>query len=170
MSTPYISEIRISSFNFAPRGWAQCNGQSLPINQNQALFSLLGTTYGGNGVTTFNLPDLRGKIAMHVGQGHILGEVSGQETHTLTQQELPAHIHQPQADPSAGTKFNPISGYPASAAPNQIYSALGGALQSAQMNPAMVTSTGGSQPHENRMPYTVLNFIIALQGVFPSQN
>src|SRR5947209_480471 len=170
MSTPFLSEIKICSFNFAPKGWALCNGQLLPINQNQPLFALLGTTYGGDGRVNFALPELRGKGAMGVGQGHTLGERGGEENHTLTQAEMPAHIHVPQADPAAGTVFNPINHYPALAAPNQIYSALGGGSQAVAMNPAMVANTGGSQAHTNMQPYSVLNFVIALQGIFPSQS
>jgi microcystin-dependent protein len=170
MSSPFLSEIKIVSFNFAPKGWALCNGQLLPINQNQALFSLLGTTYGGDGRVNFGLPELRGKVAMHTGQSHVLGERGGEENHTLTQGETPAHTHIPQADPAAATVFNPINHYPALAAPHQIYSALGGGSQAVSMNPAMVTNTGGSQAHNNMQPYSVLNFVIALQGIFPSQN
>ena len=170
MSEPFLSEIKICSFNFAPKGWALCNGQLLPINQNQALFSLLGTTYGGDGRVNFGLPELRGKVAMGVGQSHILGERGGEENHTITQGEMPAHNHIPQADPAAGTVFNPINHYPALAAPNQIYSVLANGSQAVAMNPAMVTNTGGSQPHNNMQPYSVVNFVIALQGIFPSQN
>ncbi|MDB5069952.1 MAG: Tail Collar domain protein [Candidatus Eremiobacteraeota bacterium] len=169
MSTPFMSEIRAVSFNFAPKGWALCNGQTLPINQNQALFALLGTTYGGNGQTTFALPNLQGRVAISFGAGHILGERGGEENHTLNSGEMPAHIHLAQADPTANsTKFNPLNGFPANAAPNQIYSA--GSNTMAAMLPAMVTTAGGSQPHANMMPYSVLNYIIALQGIFPSQN
>ncbi len=169
MSTPFMSEIRAVSFNFAPKGWALCNGQTLPINQNQALFALLGTTYGGNGQTTFALPDLRGRVAMSFGGGHTLGERGGEENHTLIISEMPAHVHVAQADPTANnTKFNPLNGYPANAAPTQIYSS--GSSNMTAMLPAMVTNAGGSQPHQNMMPYAVLNYVIALQGIFPSQN
>jgi microcystin-dependent protein len=170
MSTPFITEIKIVSFNFAPKGWALCNGQLLPINQNQAIFSLLGTTYGGNGQTTFGLPNLQGRVSMHMGQGHTLGERGGEEAHTLTMSEMPAHMHQPQADSNPGTQFNPPTHYPAGSAPTQAYSPGGGGMQAVAMNPAMITNAGGSQAHENRMPFLVLNFIIALQGIFPSQN
>src|SRR6202790_940236 len=157
MGTPFMSEIKIAAFNFAPKGWALCQGQLLPINQNQALYSLLGTTYGGDGQATFALPDLRGRAAMHFGQGHTLGERGGEENHTLTIGELPSHTHIARADSTAGTKFNPLNATPALAAPNQIYSNGGGSQQPVAMNPAMVTSIGGSQPHPNMMPYQVVN-------------
>ena len=165
MSTPFLSEIKIVSFNFAPKGWALCNGQLLPINQNQALFSLLGTTYGGDGRVNFALPNLQGRIPNHVGDGFTLGEAGGQTAHTLIISELPAHTHTP-----LGNKSNPATS--PSAAGNlwgfdngQYINASNGA-----MNPASVTNTGGNQPHDNMSPYLVLNFIIALQGIFPSPN
>jgi microcystin-dependent protein len=160
------------SFNFAPKGWALCNGQTLPINQNQALFSLLGTTYGGNGQTTFALPNLQGRTAMHIGQGHILGERGGQESHTVIMSEMPAHIHPANGDIKAGdaNTFRPQNSLPANASPILVYSTGGAGMQAVAMNPAMVTTVGGSQPHENRQPYLTLNFCIALQGIFPSQN
>ncbi len=170
MSTPFLSEIRICSFNFAPRGWALCNGQLMPINQNQALFSLLGTTYGGDGRVNFALPNLQGQVAMHFGQGFTIGNQGGEENHLLIQSELPAHNHMVPAFSGAGDKANPINSWPASTAPAQVYSAGGGGSTLTAMNPAMVTNAGGSQPHVNMMPYQVLNFIIALQGIFPSQN
>ncbi len=165
MAEPFLAEIRIMSFNFAPRGWAQCNGQFLPINQNQALFSLLGTTYGGNGQTTFALPDLRGRASISFGNGHTLGERAGEQAHTLSIPELPTHIHTAQASPTnAGT---PIASNNFLAAANNLYNPAS-ALTS--LNPATVTNTGGSQAHENMQPYLTLNFCIALQGIFPSQN
>jgi microcystin-dependent protein len=166
MGTPFLSEIRIVSFNFAPKGWALCNGQLLPINQNQALFALLGTTYGGNGQTTFALPNLQGRIPNHVGSGFTLGEAGGEIAHTLNISELPAHTHTP-----LGNQTNPASSSSAGGnlwgfVPNDYAANSNGSV----MNPACVTPTGGNQPHQNMSPYLVLNFIIALQGIFPSQN
>lgn len=165
-----MSEIKICAFNFAPKGWALCNGQTLPINQNQALFSLLGTTFGGNGQTTFALPDLRGRAGMHTGRGHILGERGGQDSHTVTQAEMPAHIHPATADVKSGnnTTDDPTNTYPANIGGTPMYSPGSNNMQA--MFPTMVTNTGGSQAHENRQPYLALNFCIALQGVFPSRN
>ncbi|MDB5093773.1 MAG: phage Tail Collar domain protein [Candidatus Eremiobacteraeota bacterium] len=170
MATPFMAEIKIMSFNFAPKGWAMCNGQLLAINQNQALFSLLGTTYGGNGQTTFALPNLQGRAAMSFGQGHILGERGGEESHTVIMSEMPAHIHVPNADVKVGdnTVFNPTNTYIANTGATQMYST--GSNNMTAMLPAMVSNIGGSQAHENRQPYLTLNFCIALQGIFPSQN
>jgi microcystin-dependent protein len=172
MSTPFLSEIRIMSFNFAPKGWVLCNGQLLPINQNQAIFSLLGTTYGGDGRVNFALPDLRGRVALHMGQGFTEGQRGGEEAHTVIQSEMPAHVHVPNADAKAGdaTQGVPLNVLPANAAPTPIYSTGGGGMQAVAMNPGMVTNAGGSQPHQNRQPYLCLSFCIALQGIFPSQN
>ncbi|HEY5720978.1 MAG TPA: tail fiber protein [Allosphingosinicella sp.] len=165
MAEPFLSEIRIFSFNFPPKGWAFCNGQQLPINQNQALFSLLGTTYGGNGQTTFALPNLRGRYAMHEGNGHNLGEAAGASSVTITQQTMPQHLHFMQGANTAGNldvatgnlvaNFN--NGYRPS---SSLVNLLAGS----------VTNTGGSQAHTNMCPYIVLNYCIALQGIFPSQN
>jgi microcystin-dependent protein len=168
MSTPFLSEIRICSFNFAPKGWALCNGQLMQINQNQALFSLLGTTYGGDGRTTFALPNLQGAVPIHQGQGFILGETGGEENHTLNPSEMPQHAHFASAISGSATKATPLNNYPASSAPVLLYSPGGGAMQAVTMNAAMVTSIGGGQPHPNMMPYLVLSYIIALQGIFPS--
>lgn len=165
MSTPFLSEIKIVSFNFAPKGWALCNGQLLPINQNQALFALLGTTYGGNGQTTFALPNLQGRIPNHVGGGFTLGETGGETAHTLITSELPAHTHTP-----SGNKTNPAGSASAS---GNLWGFVPGeytGVSNGGMNPACITNTGGSQPHDNMSPYLVLNFVIALQGIFPSQN
>ena len=167
MGTPYLAELRIVSFNFAPKGWAMCNGQFLPINQNQALFSLLGTMYGGNGQTTFALPDLRGRLPMHVGSGHTQGEAGGSEAVTLSLSQLPAHTHFVNGTGAAADTANPTNAFWASGG-QQIYS-TGGSL--AAMAPqAVPVQIGGSQPHENRSPILTLNFIIALIGVFPSRN
>jgi microcystin-dependent protein len=163
MSEPFLAEIKIISWNYAPRGWAFCNGQLLPINQNQALFALLGTTYGGNGQTTFALPDLRGRVPIHFGQGFTLGQAAGAAAHTLTISEMPAHTHLPRANSSLANQGSPA---------NNFWSGTGAYAGSSNtpMNGGGITPTGGSQPHENRSPYLVLNFIIALQGIFPSQN
>ena len=165
MSQPFMGEIKLVSFNFAPKGWALCNGQFLPINQNQALFSLLGTTYGGNGQTTFALPNLRGQVPIHVGSGHTLGEKGGTTAVTVNIQQLPTHLHTLVATDANANQPIPSSALPASA--NNAYTPPA-ALTT--MNPTSVTSIGGSQPHNNMMPYLVLDFIIALQGIFPSQN
>lgn len=166
MSEPFLSEIKLVSFNFAPKGWAQCNGQFLPINQNQALFSLLGTTYGGNGQTTFALPNLRGRVPIHMGNGHTLGEAAGSTSVTVNIQQLPTHTHSLNVNSGTGVATNP-NGAMIAKAPAVTY---GPAAQLVTMNPQCVTNTGGSQPHNNMMPYLVLNFIIALQGIFPSRN
>jgi microcystin-dependent protein len=165
MGTPFLSEIKIVSFNFAPKGWTLCNGQLLPINQNQALFSLLGTTYGGDGRVNFALPNLQGRIPNHMGNGFTLGEQGGETAHTLNISELPAHAHTPN-----GNKTNPASS--ASAAGNLwgfVASEYATVNPDSSMKPASITNTGGNQPHDNMSPYLVLNVIIALQGIFPSQ-
>lgn len=164
MGNPFMAEIKIISWNFAPQGWAFANGQLLPINQNQALFSLLGTMYGGNGQTNFALPDLRSRVPIHMGAGHTLGEKGGQEFHTVTQSEMPTHIHQLNASTTVGNS---------AAANNTIFAGAqnlyGQPTNLTTLSPDTVTNIGGSQPHENRQPYLVLNFVIALQGIFPSQ-
>ena len=178
MSEPFLSEIRIFSFGFPPKGWAQCNGQFLPINQNQALFSLLGTTYGGDGRVNFALPNLRGRASMHVGNGHSQGESGGAEAHTLTVAQLPQHIHLLQgvgaqatlaggAIPSASKSLAQAA---AATTPISDVSLYGTGAPNIAMSAASVTNTGGSQPHENRQPYLTLNYCIALLGIFPSQN
>ncbi len=170
MSTPFLSEIKIMSFNFPPKGWAFCNGQLLPINQNQALFALLGTTYGGNGQTNFALPNLRGQVPIHMGAGHTLGEAAGSTSVTVNVQQMPTHTHTLNGTTNNGTAATPLPagtvGY--SRAGAQIYTPPGGAIVA--MSPPAVSNVGGSQPHNNMMPYLVLNFCIALQGIFPSQN
>ena len=165
---PFLAEIRIMAFNYAPTGWALCNGQLLPINQNQALFALLGTTYGGNGQTNFALPNLRGQTPIHFGGSHSLGEQSGQESHTLTIAGLPTHIHTLNASTDVATSAAPAgTRVLAQSVGSQVYAAPAGL---AAMDASAVANTGGSQPHENRQPYLVLNFCISLLGIFPSQN
>lgn len=166
MASPFLAEIRLMSFNFAPKGWALCNGQLLPINQNQALFSLLGTTFGGNGTVTFALPDLRSCLPVHMGNGFALGQKAGEEAHTLTQSEMPTHNHFVNASTNPGDGAIPsVTAYLASTA-----NAYTGATNLVAMAATEITSVGGSQPHENRMPSSVINMCIALQGIFPSQN
>jgi microcystin-dependent protein len=166
MSEPFLSEIKLVSFNFPPKGWALCNGQFLPINQNQALFALLGTTYGGNGQTTFALPNLRGRVPIHMGNGHALGEAAGSTSVTVNIQQLPTHMHPLMATNQNGATANPVNGF--LGAVNSLYRSPPDSLTT--MQGASVTSVGGSQPHNNMMPYLTLNFIIALQGIFPSRN
>ncbi|HEX7774003.1 MAG TPA: tail fiber protein [Pyrinomonadaceae bacterium] len=172
MSEPFLSEIKIVSFNFPPKGWALCNGQFLPINQNQALFSLLGTTYGGNGQTTFALPNLRGRVPIHMGNGHTLGEAAGTTAVTINIQQLPTHLHALQASTQQANVATLVT--PPANTPNILAAVTGAQYGPAQslttLHPTSVTNVGGSQPHNNMMPYLVLNFIIALQGIFPSRN
>ncbi|GEP42653.1 phage tail protein [Brevifollis gellanilyticus] len=171
MADPFLGEIKIVSFNFAPKGWAQCNGQFLPINQNQALFSLFGTTYGGNGQTTFALPDFRSRTAAHMGGGLSQGERIGQEAHTITLSEMPAHNHVAMGSNSVGNQVNPNFGGVGNilaSDPGNCYTSNFAALGT--FSPAEVSNVGGSQPHTNLMPFLVLNFIVALQGIFPSRN
>jgi microcystin-dependent protein len=166
MAEPFLSEIRIFSFGFAPKGWALCNGQLLPINQNQALFSLLGTTYGGDGRVNFGLPDLQSRVPIHMGSGHTLGERGGEQGHTLSIAEIPTHVHTLNATSVNGDVViaagNQLAGSPAQLYhqddPNKV-----------AMNPASIANVGGSQAHLNMQPFLVLNFSIALQGIFPSQ-
>jgi microcystin-dependent protein len=161
-----MTEIKIVAFNFPPKGWALCNGQVMQINQNQPLFALIGTTYGGDGRTTFGLPNLQGQVPIHMGNGHTLGEKGGETAHTVSQQEMATHLHTFQGSSTTGTlnvttanvlgiSQVPIYGQPQNLTP---------------INPGTITNVGGSQAHNNMMPYLVLNFIIALQGIFPSQN
>lgn len=166
MAEPFLSEIRIFSFNFAPKGWALCNGQLLPINQNQALFALLGTTYGGNGQTTFALPDLRARVPVHVCSGHILGERAGEQAHTLTLAEMPSHTHLVNASSAGGNDPTPNAHVLASPL-NASYRPASALMT---MAPSSVTNAGGSQPHQNMQPFLTLTFCIALQGIFPSRN
>jgi microcystin-dependent protein len=166
MAEPFLSEIRMMSFVFAPKGWALCNGQLLPINQNQALFSLLGTTFGGDGRVNFALPDLRGRAPIHVGSGHTLGERGGEQAHTLSIAELPTHTHVLSATSVAGTTAN-ATGNVLAVSTTEIYQ---GPQQLTSLNPGSVTNAGGSQAHLNMQPFLTLSFCIALQGIFPSPN
>jgi microcystin-dependent protein len=165
MSTPFLSEIKIFSFGFAPKGWAMCNGQLLPINQNQALFSLLGTTYGGDGRVNFALPNLQGRTPLSQGNGFTLGQVGGEQAHTLTISEIPTHTHVGIGSNATADQSDPTGALWAQA-PSNAYSSN----VNTTMNPQTVGSTGGSQAHPNLSPYLTLNFCIALQGIFPSQN
>jgi microcystin-dependent protein len=165
MAEPFLSEIRIMSFVFAPKGWALCNGQLLPINQNQALFALFGTTYGGNGQTTFALPNLRGRTPIHFGS-ITLGTAAGQEAHTVTQSEMPAHNHFVSGNNTAATTNTPGSATRlANSSPVNLYSAFSGVTT---MDPGTILNVGGSQPHNNMQPYLVLSFCIALPDILPS--
>jgi microcystin-dependent protein len=171
VAEPFLGEVRMMSFNFAPKGWAPCNGQLMPINQNQALFSLLGTMYGGDGRTTFALPDLRGRAPIHIGGGWIQGQRGGEESHTLTLNEMPSHGHAVQA--SSGPPDNPGGNSPtpakvlSSTSTGQLY---GPPANVQPMSAQAVGNAGGSQPHTNLMPFTVIGFCIALIGIFPSRN
>lgn len=169
MADPFVAEIRIFPFNFAPRGWAWCDGQLLPLSQNTALFSLLGTTYGGNGKSNFALPDLQGRAPMHPGQGpglslHDLGETGGSETVSLLESEIPAHTHSPVRNTSSGGQLS-ADGKLWGESNARIYSQ--NPNPPAPMNPVALSPTGGDQPHNNMQPYLTFYFCIALQGVFP---
>jgi microcystin-dependent protein len=167
MAEPFLSEIRIMSFGFPPKGWALCDGQLLPINQNQPLFALLGTTYGGDGRVNFGLPNLQGRVPIHFGSGHTLGERGGEQGHTLSISEVPTHTHVLNASPDPANAGNP--------SPLRFLSQSNGAQMYGPpsnlvaMNPQAITNVGGSQAHLNMQPFLVLNFSIALQGIFPSQ-
>jgi microcystin-dependent protein len=168
MAEPFLSEIRIMSFAFAPRGWALCNGQLLPINQNQALFSLLGTTFGGDGQVNFALPNLQGRTPIHVGSGHTLGERGGEQAHTLSIAELPEHVHVLNGSSAVGNSANPrfgTTGHVLAQDPGNVYSSNAPTLG---LNAGSVSNVGGSQPHLNMQPFLTLSFCIALQGIFPS--
>jgi microcystin-dependent protein len=163
---PFLGEIRLYPFGYAPRGWALCNGQLLAINGNQALFSILGNMYGGDGMTTFALPDLRGRVPVHPGSGISVAERAGEEAHTLSVSEIPSHIHQALASTSSATTASPdgnvwaglsVGGYISDSSPN------------VSMNPGALAPAGGSAPHTNLQPYTVFSFCIAISGIFPSR-
>jgi microcystin-dependent protein len=167
MGTPFIGEIKMTAFNFAPKGWALANGQQLPINQNQALFSLYGTTYGGNGQTTFALPNLRGCVPIHFGNGFTLGEKAGSTAVTITLQTMPQHLHFAQGSTSStANQAAPNTNVILGTSGNNIFGEPAGLVA---CRPEQISSIGGSQPHTNMMPYLVINFCVALQGVFPSQ-
>jgi len=168
MAEPFLSEIRIMSFNFAPKGWALSNGQLLPINQNQALFSLLGTTYGGDGRVNFGLPDLRTRAPIHTGSGHTLGEQGGEQSHTLSISEVPTHAHAANASTTQASTNVPASNTVLSTSNPQ--NVFGAASNLVSMAAASIGNTGGGQAHQNMQPYLVLSFCIALQGIFPSPN
>jgi microcystin-dependent protein len=172
MSDPFVAEIRIVTFNFAPQGWAQCNGQLLPISQNTALFSLLGDTYGGNGASTFALPDLQGSFPMHWGEGpglspRVIGQTGGASSVTLLSSELPSHSHDIVPGAPANAALADPQGAALGASPSRPYSST--ATPSVTMSPAAIGVTGQTQPHNNLPPYLVLNFVIAMQGVYPSR-
>ena len=165
MSSPFIGEIRMFAGNFAPVGWAFCDGTVMPISQNDALFNLIGTTYGGDGQTTFALPNLQSRVPVHVGPGFALGQTGGAETVTLTTSQIPAHSHVPHANSAPGTQAGPSGGAWAQSTLNQFSSSS----PNLNMNPAALGSSGGSQPHDNMVPFLVINFILSLFGIFPSQ-
>jgi microcystin-dependent protein len=178
MTQPFLGQIEIFSFNFAPKGWANCSGQLLPINQNQALFSLLGTTFGGDGRTTFGLPDLRGRVPISQSNGYIMGQISGEENHTLLSSEMPLHTHQMNANNSVGNTQTPATN--ATLGKGTGVQNPGGnfniSIYSNQTTPATsmsmstIGNVGGSQAHNNMMPFLVLNVCIATSGIFPSRN
>jgi microcystin-dependent protein len=181
MSTPYLSELKIFSFNFAPKGWALCNGQLLPINQNQALFSLLGTTYGGNGTTNFALPNLQGRVPIHMGSGFTLGQQGGEQAHTLVVNEMPAHNH-PMNAKAAQATLGPTGRDPSPSVTPAEAAAAEGANPVVNVNiygtgspslnfaPQAIVNAGGSQAHNNMQPFLTLNVCIALQGIYPTQS
>jgi microcystin-dependent protein len=167
MADPFLSEIRMMSFNYPPKGWALCNGQQLPINQNQALFSLLGTVYGGNGQTTFALPNLRGRVPIHMGSGHTLGEAAGSSAVTITQQTMPQHLHFAQGTSATTGNVATVGGALLAGSGSTVYAPPANLIA---LDPSSITPVGGSQPHTNMQPYLVISFCIALQGIFPSRN
>ena len=169
---PFIGQIMVFAGNFAPQGWAQCNGQLMPISQYDALFSLIGTTYGGDGQTTFALPDLRSRVPIHQGQGpglsgYVIGQNGGAEAVTLLTTQLPVHTHPAMGNSDAGTNTDPTGGVWASGSTSTY---IAGASANTNMNPTSISGSGGGQPHDNMLPFLTLNFCIALEGIYPSQS
>ena len=167
MSQPFVGEIRMFAGNFAPVGWAFCQGQLIAISENPTLFQLIGTTYGGDGVSTFALPDLQGRVPIHQGNGFFMGAFGGQEAVTLTTSQIPVHSHVPQAFNAAGNQQSPNNGVWASSSPSTQFATTPGAVV---MSTDTMGTTGGSQPHDNMVPFLVVSFIISLFGIFPTQN
>ncbi len=178
MANPYLGEIRIFGFNFAPQGWAFCNGQLLAISQNQALFALLGTYYGGNGTSTFQLPNFQGRVPIHMGQGpglspYVLSQIGGVENVTLSVGQTASHTHLVYADGDVGSNNSPSpsgNGMATFVAGSNIYATAAGIKKAVTMNPEMIAAAGGGQPHTNIQPYLTVNFCIALEGIFPTRN
>ncbi|HEX3467178.1 MAG TPA: tail fiber protein [Candidatus Elarobacter sp.] len=178
MANPYLGEIRLFPFNFAPQGWAMCNGQALPISQNTALFSLIGTYYGGNGTSTFQLPDFRSRLPIHQGQGaglsaYVIGQYGGSENVTLTTQQMPSHTHLVYADGDASSNNSPSpqdNAMATFATGSNIYATAAGLKKAVTMNPLMIAAAGGTQPHNNIQPFLVITFCIALEGIYPSRS
>ena len=167
MSSPYIGEIRMFGGNFAPQGWAFCNGQLLPISQYDTLFILIGTTYGGDGQTTFALPNLQSRVPVHAGPGFALGQAGGTESVTLTASQIPAHTHTLNADENSGTQLGPANNVLAQTQNPLMYRTIAPTLA---MNGSSVQPAGGSQPHDNMLPFVAVNFIISLFGIYPTQS
>lgn len=166
MSQPFVGEIRMFAGNFAPVGWAFCNGALIPISENETLFNLIGTTYGGDGQNTFALPNLQSRVPIHVGPGFALGQAAGTESVTLTVSQIPAHSHVPQGSSATGDQTSPAGAVWANSTSNLFVPAP----PAIGMDPAAIGSAGGSQPHDNMIPFLVINFIISLFGIFPSQS
>jgi microcystin-dependent protein len=167
VSEPFLGEVKMISWNYPPKGWAFCNGQLLPINQNQALFSLFGTMYGGDGRVNFALPNLQGRVPIHQGNGQVQGQAGGEQTHTLTKTEMPQHLHFVVADTDPGTATPSGTSRLAASSSQALYAPPNNLTA---MDPGVIGNAGGSQPHQNMQPYLCINFIVALQGIFPSQN